>query len=771
MFRSILPVVVCAASVASAVGQCDPAQWGAVGGGVMSVSPVNLSFAVATVGTQVEVLATPSNASPSRYASYDTGRPLKMIRSVAGTAWTTDGQSLWCFDRLNAATDPLRLRSTLAIPGGVREFAVYYPYVFAWSGQTLRVISYEDPGAPVITAAVSLPNQAAHAAIANDRLYLTTFDRQIMILNIAAPASPTVVTTVASGATHHITAPMAMTSGSLVRLAMSEGGNAIRVIELSGDALTGASGVVNNIPGGIVQITPSFLLAQQSMQRINWSNPFAPTLTPILVDMTCLFQNAATVNDRALLAGADGGFSTLNLTTLGDRQYYRPSVGGAADLAWNQASGHVYIADRLNGLRAVRLTDSGTQSGRTFTYAGGTSVGIASQVACGDGRVLVSDGFAVRSYATTTPASPTFIGTYSVSGDNMGELAASGVAGLVVRNSHITGGPVLDLVDFTGATPALRDSRPLPNTALNSFRRVRAFGNLAIAVSSREARMYGFSPTTPQSLTTLGTMTIGTELVDVGLSDSTAYLLDNAGWLHVFDVSNPAAPSFVASRAGPRYGQAIAVSGDWLAIVGWQINMFSIHDRHAPAPGGSTALVSLAGTVDVVPGPTGPHFVVPQGSYGVRVFAPPSQWTPVITESTGDTRTCLGGAVSLQVTASAPPSATYQWYRTRDVMTEPIVGATTPTLILSGITGEHANWSYQCEVTSACGVAITEPALLSVCIADANCSGDVSVQDIFTYLVRYFARDPAADVNGVGGVSLQDLFDFLTSYFAGCPVV
>ncbi|MCC6323065.1 MAG: hypothetical protein IT438_16705 [Phycisphaerales bacterium] len=55
------------------------------------------------------------------------------------------------------------------------------------------------------------------------------------------------------------------------------------------------------------------------------------------------------------------------------------------------------------------------------------------------------------------------------------------------------------------------------------------------------------------------------------------------------------------------------------------------------------------------------------------------------------------------------------------------------------------------------------------CPADINCTGDVSVQDIFDFLAFYFASDPRGDFNGVGGHSVQDIFDFLAAYFAGCP--
>ncbi|MCC6322909.1 MAG: hypothetical protein IT438_15905 [Phycisphaerales bacterium] len=68
------------------------------------------------------------------------------------------------------------------------------------------------------------------------------------------------------------------------------------------------------------------------------------------------------------------------------------------------------------------------------------------------------------------------------------------------------------------------------------------------------------------------------------------------------------------------------------------------------------------------------------------------------------------------------------------------------------------------------------------CLADFNCSGMISVQDIFDFLTSYFSNcDEAgypqpvstpcflgADVNDSGAVSVQDIFDFLAAYFSGC---
>ena len=53
------------------------------------------------------------------------------------------------------------------------------------------------------------------------------------------------------------------------------------------------------------------------------------------------------------------------------------------------------------------------------------------------------------------------------------------------------------------------------------------------------------------------------------------------------------------------------------------------------------------------------------------------------------------------------------------------------------------------------------------CPCDWNNSGAITVQDIFDFLISYFAGN--ADFNHVGGTTVQDIFDFLICYFNGCP--
>lgn len=56
---------------------------------------------------------------------------------------------------------------------------------------------------------------------------------------------------------------------------------------------------------------------------------------------------------------------------------------------------------------------------------------------------------------------------------------------------------------------------------------------------------------------------------------------------------------------------------------------------------------------------------------------------------------------------------------------------------------------------------------IPLCPADFNASGTVTIQDVFDFLVAWFAGD--ADVNTSGSTTIQDVFDFLTMWFAGCP--
>jgi hypothetical protein len=137
---------------------------------------------------------------------------------------------------------------------------------------------------------------------------------------------------------------------------------------------------------------------------------------------------------------------------------------------------------------------------------------------------------------------------------------------------------------------------------------------------------------------------------------------------------------------------------------------------------------------------------------------------PTITQQPSAQGGCVGATVelSIQVTGGSPLG--YQWRKGGT----PIQDATSATLSFVTLQTGNAG-SYDCVVTDPCGSATSDSVTVTVCLPDYNCSGTVSVQDIFDFLAGYFSNESRADVNHSGVVGVQDIFDFLAAYFAGCP--
>lgn len=70
--------------------------------------------------------------------------------------------------------------------------------------------------------------------------------------------------------------------------------------------------------------------------------------------------------------------------------------------------------------------------------------------------------------------------------------------------------------------------------------------------------------------------------------------------------------------------------------------------------------------------------------------------------------------------------------------------------------------------SNTCGTTPGTPAVIEFCPADMDGNGQLSVQDVFTFLQRYFDAPPGADFNRDGEHTPQDIFDFVAAFFAGC---
>jgi hypothetical protein len=130
--------------------------------------------------------------------------------------------------------------------------------------------------------------------------------------------------------------------------------------------------------------------------------------------------------------------------------------------------------------------------------------------------------------------------------------------------------------------------------------------------------------------------------------------------------------------------------------------------------------------------------------------------------------TCRTGSASFSVVAQGSGPITYQWRR-NGVTINPASNpsAATPTLSLTPIDPGDAA-SYDCIVTSPCGIVISPSATLKVCGADFNCDGFLDFTDFDDFVIAFEAGEASSDFNADGFLDFTDFDDFVAAFEAGC---
>lgn len=157
---------------------------------------------------------------------------------------------------------------------------------------------------------------------------------------------------------------------------------------------------------------------------------------------------------------------------------------------------------------------------------------------------------------------------------------------------------------------------------------------------------------------------------------------------------------------------------------------------------------------------------------------------PTITTPPQIARTCRTQPAIFTVVATGTGTLTYRWFWRPPGATTQIQlvdgmnsfgdtarllasGVNTPTVSLTPLAGP-LSLPIQSFVTVANECTRQSDTTLNVCPGDFNCSGALTLQDVFDYLNAFFNSDPTADFNQSGDISTQDIFDMLNAYFAGC---
>ena len=142
---------------------------------------------------------------------------------------------------------------------------------------------------------------------------------------------------------------------------------------------------------------------------------------------------------------------------------------------------------------------------------------------------------------------------------------------------------------------------------------------------------------------------------------------------------------------------------------------------------------------------------------------------PRITNQPVQQIACLSGSATFSVVAEGTGPLTFEWRRNGVAINAALnPTAASPNLVLSPVVPSDLG-QYVCAVSNPCLVALSQPATLTICQADFNCSGgSPTVQDVLDFLASWFGGASSANVNGDCCINTQDIFDFLATWFAGC---
>lgn len=129
---------------------------------------------------------------------------------------------------------------------------------------------------------------------------------------------------------------------------------------------------------------------------------------------------------------------------------------------------------------------------------------------------------------------------------------------------------------------------------------------------------------------------------------------------------------------------------------------------------------------------------------------------------------CPASSATFTVTASAASPFAYQWRKNgTPINTLANPSAATATLTLTNV-GPADVASYDCIVSHACGSTTSNPATLTVCLADFNCDSAVDGDDVIAFFNAWDAGEIAADVNRDDSVDGDDVILFFGAWDQGC---
>ncbi len=299
---------------------------------------------------------------------------------------------------------------------------------------------------------------------------------------------------------------------------------------------------------------------------------------------------------------------------------------------------YAYVVDIGVGLHVVDISNPAAPT-LAATYAN-TS---ANRLALYGNRVYVTGTNTLEIIDITTPTNPVLLGSYTNSNFYMGQIATDGSTAYILGYVMGTVNPTqFQLAAVDVRTPASPTLLNMVNT--NGGADVTVANGFIYTVHDHTFTIWNSSLVTVGSFTDPSTSTVSPYYLGVAVSGTTAVVNDTTFGFHVFDITNPAAPTR-SSNVSLGFGQTVVLSGTTAYAGG----LGGISVINVATPSAPTLLGKSGGTLNVIDVTvSGSIAAVAALETGVRFYnvAQPDSTGPVFSfdSGTGTSHTLKPGA-------------------------------------------------------------------------------------------------------------------------------
>jgi hypothetical protein len=478
-----------------------------------------------------------------------------------------------------------------------------------------------------LKSSISIPNGDTlfGLAVSGRYAYITTNSTSLRILDISNPASPSSVGTMASASSGRSIA----VSGKYAYIIEDMGANPrFRVVDISNPSAPTATGVINDLSLNAAQLVVHGTYAyigdtSNGIRIVDISNPRNPRIISS-IPTAANTQNEMYFQSPYLYIAE--GATDLEIIDVSN-PLSPTSVGVLAESSSSTlgvvVSGrYAYVAYGNEGVKIIDVKDPRSPVVVSTYNTPGTAAGVKLI----GSYLVVADTSSLIALDVSNPADPKLVSRFRGALTSPRELV---VAGKYLYVGDTTGASTaFSIIDVQGADIAaanigtlqagsiyVLDSLDVGNNAnIRGGLSVGAAGIMSEGmISARGLTIDSFEYVSSVGYVRPGG---GIDYDTVDVQGNFAYLTDSSNnMLHVIDVSNPTAPTSIASGASIPSNESLVVAGRYAYIANGSLDIVDISNPNAPQAVGTMSSPSSVNSVYVV----GNYAYLPSSAQGLRI--------------------------------------------------------------------------------------------------------------------------------------------------------